>query len=148
VQREVFAAQLALARALDAPAIIHTREATDDTFAILAESGGVRGVFHCFTGDTAMARRALDIGFYVSFAGIVSFPKAESVRDAARLVPGDRLLIETDSPYLAPVPYRGRRNEPAYVARVLDALAAARGESTAQLAEQTSHNFASLFGRG
>jgi TatD DNase family protein len=95
-----------------------------------------------------MARRALDSGFYLSFAGIVSFPKAESLRDAARIVPEDRLLIETDSPYLAPVPYRGKRNEPAYVARVLDALAAARGETPVRLAEQTSHNFVSLFGRG
>ena len=148
VQQEVFAAQLALARRLDTPVIIHTREATDDTFAMLAESGGVRGVFHCFTGDTAMARRALDAGFYLSFAGIVSFHKAESLRDAARSVPDDRLLIETDSPYLAPVPYRGKRNEPAYVARVLEALAAARGAVPAELAERTSHNFASLFGRG
>lgn len=148
VQREVFAAQLALAGRLDKPVIIHTREATDDTFAIIEESGGVRGVFHCFTGDGAMARRAVDAGFYVSFAGIVSFPKAESLRDAARVVPDDRLLIETDSPYLAPVPFRGKRNEPAYVARVLDALAAARGAAPEQLAEQTSRNFASLFGRG
>ena len=148
VQREVFAGQLALARELDRPVIIHTREATDDTFAILAESGGARGVFHCFTGDAAMARRALDIGFYLSFAGIVSFPKAESLREAARIVPEDRLLVETDSPYLAPVPYRGKRNEPAYVARVLEALAAARGEPADRLAERTSHNFVSLFGRG
>jgi TatD DNase family protein len=148
VQQEVFAAQLALARQLDKPVIIHTREATDDTFAILEESGGVRGVFHCFTGDAGMARRALDAGFYLSFAGIVSFPKAESLREAARVVPDDRLLIETDSPYLAPVPYRGKRNEPAYVARVLDALAAARGTAAERLAEQTSHNFGSLFGRG
>jgi TatD DNase family protein len=146
VQREVFAGQLALARDLDRPVIIHTREATDDTFAILGESGGVRGVFHCFTGDAAMARRALDVGFYLSFAGIVSFPKAESLREAARRVPADRILIETDSPYLAPVPYRGKRNEPAYVPRVLDALAAARGETPAALAERTSHNFVSLFG--
>lgn len=148
VQRDVFAVQLALAKRLDTPVIIHTREATDDTFAILGESGGVRGVFHCFTGDAAMARRALDAGFYLSFAGIVSFPKAERLREAARMVPADRLLIETDSPYLAPVPYRGKRNEPAYVARVLEALAAARGEEPARLAERTSHNFVSLFGRG
>ena len=146
VQRAVFASQLALARELRRPVIIHTREATDDTFSILADSGGVRGVFHCFTGDAAMARRALDIGFYLSFAGIVSFPKAESLREAARLVPADRLLIETDSPYLAPVPYRGRRNEPAYTARVLEALAAARDEAPEALAERTSHNFVSLFG--
>jgi TatD DNase family protein len=148
VQREVFAAQLALARELDRPVIIHTREATDDTFAVLQESGGARGVFHCFTGDAAMARRALDIGFYLSFAGIVSFPKAESLREAARIAPPERLLIETDSPYLAPVPYRGKRNEPAYVAKVLDALATARGVAPAALAEQTSRNFVSLFGRG
>jgi TatD DNase family protein len=148
VQQEVFAGQLALARELDRPVIIHTREATDDTFDILAASGGVRGVFHCFTGDVPMARRALDAGFYVSFAGIVSFPKAESLREAARTVPADRLLIETDSPYLAPVPYRGKRNEPAFVARVLEALAAARGGAPAELAEQTSHNFVSLFGPG
>ena len=146
VQQQVFAAQLELARELDLPIIVHTREATDDTFAILAASGGVRGVFHCFTGDVAMARRALEIGFYLSFAGIVSFPKAETLREAARVVPDDRLLIETDSPYLAPVPYRGKRNEPAYVPRVLDALAAARGVAPAALAEQTSHNFVSLFG--
>jgi len=146
VQREVFAAQLALARELDKPVIVHTREATDDTFDILAASGGVRGVFHCFTGDVAMARRALDIGFHVSFAGIVSFPRADSLREAARSVPADRLLVETDSPYLAPVPYRGKRNEPAFVSRVLEALAAARGAAPAVLAEQTSHNFVSLFG--
>jgi TatD DNase family protein len=148
VQRAVFAMQIELARQLDKPVVIHTREATDDTFAVIEERGGVRGVFHCFTGDAAMARRALDAGFYLSFAGIVTFPKAESLRDAARLVPADRLLIETDSPYLAPVPFRGKRNEPAYVARVLEALAGARGETAALLAEQTSRNFVSLFGRG
>jgi TatD DNase family protein len=146
VQQEVFAAQLAIARVLDLPVIIHTREATDDTFAILKESGVVRGVFHCFTGDAAMARRALDIGFYLSFAGIVTFPKADSLREAARLVPADRLLVETDSPYLAPVPYRGKRNEPAYVARVVESLAQTRGTDPARLAEQTSSAFATLFG--
>jgi TatD DNase family protein len=146
VQQQVFAAQLALSRKLDRPVIIHTREATDDTFALLKESGGVRGVFHCFTGDTAMARRALDIGFYISLAGIVTFPKADSLREAARLVPDDRLLVETDSPYLAPVPYRGKRNEPAYVARVIESLAHTRGVDPARLAEQTSTNFGALFG--
>lgn len=145
VQHEVFAAQLALARELEAPVIIHTREATDDTFAILNEHSDVRGVFHCFTGDTAMARRALDIGFYVSFAGIVTFPKAQDLRDAARSVPADRLLIETDSPYLAPVPYRGKRNEPAYVARVLAALAETRGEAVETLRHAVTDNFVRLF---
>jgi TatD DNase family protein len=142
----VFAALLALARELDRPVIIHTREATDDTFAILKESGGVRGVFHCFTGDVEMARRALDIGFFLSFAGIVTFPKAESLREAARLVPDDRLLVETDSPYLAPVPFRGKRNEPAYVAQVVDSLARTRGTAPQTIALQSANNFAALFG--
>jgi TatD DNase family protein len=146
VQQQVFAAQLAAARELDRPVIIHTREATDDTFAILHESGGVRGVFHCFIGDAAMARRALDIGFYLSFAGIVTFPRADSLREAARLVPADRLLVETDSPYLAPVPHRGKRNEPAFVARVVASLAETRGTDAAGLAKQTSANFTALFG--
>jgi TatD DNase family protein len=146
VQQAVFAAQLALAREARLPVIIHTREATDDTFAILSDAGGVEGVFHCFTGDAAMARRAVDLGFYVSFAGIVTFPKAGDLRDAAKLVPADRLLIETDSPYLAPVPHRGKRNEPAYVGRVLEALATARGEPAADLEAQVTRNFVRLFG--
>ena len=146
VQHDVFAAQLAVAKRLDRPVIIHTREATDDTFEILARAGGVRGVFHCFTGDAAMARRALDIGFHVSFSGIMTFPKADAIREAAKLVPDDRLLVETDSPYLAPVPFRGKRNEPAHVARVVDALAAVRGASPASVAERTSLNFDGLFG--
>jgi TatD DNase family protein len=145
VQRAVFAAQLALARQLRLPVIIHTREATDDTFAILEEAGGIEGVFHCFTGDVAMARRALDIGFYLSFAGIVTFPKAAAVRDAARIVPSDRLLIETDSPYLAPVPHRGKRNEPAYVGCVLESIAAVRGERAMDLEAQVTDNFVRLF---
>jgi TatD DNase family protein len=145
VQRDVFAAQLASAKRLGRPVIIHTREATDDTFEILAQAAAGHGVFHCFTGDAAMARRALDIGFHVSFSGIVTFPRAESIREAARLVPDDRLLVETDSPYLAPVPFRGKRNEPAYVAKVVEALAALRGVRQAHIAERTSLNFAGLF---
>lgn len=147
-QQAILRAQIGLARELDLPIIIHTREATDDTFAIIraAGQGRVRGVFHCFTGDSAMAQAALDIGFYLSFAGIVTFPKAASLRDAARLVPGDRLLAETDAPYLAPVPHRGTRNEPAYVARVVEALAAARGETPARTAEAATRGFETLFG--
>jgi TatD DNase family protein len=144
VQQEVFAAQLALARELDQPVIIHTREATDDTFAILKAVGPVRGIFHCFTGDAAMARRALEIDFYVSFAGIVTFLKAGDIREAAKIVPGDRLLIETDSPYLAPVPHRGKRNEPAFVGKVLETLASVRGEALPALEEQVTHNFGRL----
>jgi len=146
VQQAVFAAQIALARELRLPVIVHTREATDDTFAILKDAGETAGVFHCFTGDVAMARRAVDIGFHVSFAGIVTFPKAGDLRDAAKSVPAERLLIETDSPYLAPVPHRGKRNEPAYVGRVLEALAAVRGEDAATLEAQVSGNFVRLFG--
>jgi TatD DNase family protein len=130
------------------PVIIHTREATEDTFRILAEAGdgAVRGVFHCFTGDAVMARAALDIGFFLSFAGIVTFPRAAELREAARLVPSGRLLSETDSPYLAPVPFRGKRNEPAYVARVVEALAEARGEPAARVADATEQAFGVLFG--
>ena len=146
VQQAVFAAQLGLARERRLPVIIHTREATDDTFAILKEAGEVRGVFHCFTGDTAMAQRAIALDFYVSFAGIVTFPKAGDLREAAKCVPANRLLIETDSPYLAPVPHRGKRNEPAYVGRVLESLAAVRGEAAADLEQQVTANFVRLFG--
>ena len=148
VQREVFAAQIALALELAQPVIIHTREASDDTFGLLKDAGQGRlqGVFHCFTGDTALARRALDIGFYISFAGIVTFPRAPELRDAARIVPAERLLTETDSPYLAPVPFRGKRNEPAHVARVVEILAEIRGEPRAALAARTAHNFVELFG--
>lgn len=146
LQQEVFSAQLALAVERSLPVIIHTREATDDTFALLRAQPGVRGVFHCFTGDVEMARAALEIGFYISLAGIVSFPKAESLRDVARFVPVDRLLIETDSPYLAPVPMRGKRNEPGFVPHVLAAIAAARGVAALELAAATISNFAAFLG--
>ncbi len=146
-QRDVFAAQVTLAVEMNLPVIIHTREATDDTFDILRDAGKgqVRGVFHCFTGDDAMARRALDVGFYLSFAGIVTFPKAQSLRDAAAIVPENRLLTETDSPYLAPVPHRGKRNEPAFVGHVLDRLAEVKRLDRAVLEAAISANFAALF---
>lgn len=148
VQQEVFRAQIALARRLSLPIIIHTREATDDTLRVLREEGGrqVQGVFHCFTGDPTMARAALDLGFYLSFAGIVTFPRAEAIRDSARLTPPDRLLVETDSPYLAPVPHRGQRNEPAFVAQVVARLAEVRNTPVDDLAATTTRNFAALFG--
>src|SRR5438067_13038716 len=125
VQHAVFRAQLRLARELDQPVVIHTREADDDTVAILREEGDgkIRGVLHCFTGTPALADAGLDLGFYISLAGIITFPKAEELRQTARRVPIDRLLTETDSPFLAPVPYRGKRNEPAYVTRIVSALA-------------------------
>jgi TatD DNase family protein len=143
----VFRAQVRLARELDFPVVIHTREADDDTLAILRDEGGgvVRGVLHCFTGTPALARAGLDLGFYISLAGIITFPKSAELRDTARLVPLDRLLTETDSPFLAPVPYRGTRNEPAYVARVVAALAELHQMPAAELAQQTAANFHSLF---
>jgi TatD DNase family protein len=146
VQRAVFAEQVALARELRRPVIIHTREADGDTLDILRDEGQgeVTGVFHCFTGDMAMARRVLDLGFLLSFAGIVTFPKAASLRDAAALVPDDRLLAETDSPFLAPVPHRGRRNEPAWVCHVVDALAHVRGTTTADIDARITANFMGL----
>ena len=147
VQQELFRRQVALARELDLPVVIHTREATGDTFAVLREVGGgvVRRVFHCFSGDAATAQAALDLGFAVSFAGIVTFPKAEDVREAARIVPSDRLLVETDSPYLAPVPYRGKRNEPARVVHVVEALALVRGEGAETVAAAATATFERLF---
>ena len=147
VQHAVFRAQLRLARSRDLPIVIHTREAEDDTLRILGEEGGtdLRGVFHCFTGDGAAAARALATGFYLSIPGVVSFPKAESLRVALPQVPSDRLLVETDSPYLAPIPHRGKRNEPAYVAKVVDHVAAARSVPPEIVAAETDRNFDALF---
>jgi len=147
VQQAVFRAQVRLARELRQPVVIHTREADADTLAILREDGGgeLRGVLHCFTGDTALADAGLALGFYVSFAGIVTFPRAEALRQTARGVPLDRLLTETDSPFLAPVPHRGTRNEPAYVARVVSTLAELHEMPAADLAARTAANFHTLF---
>jgi TatD DNase family protein len=147
VQHAVFRAQLQLALSRDLPIVIHTREAEDDTLRILAEEGGtrLRGVFHCFTGDAAAAARALATGFYLSIPGVISFPKAEALRVAAGQAPADRLLVETDSPYLAPVPHRGKRNEPAYVATVAARLAEARGVTLDVVAGETDRNFDALF---
>jgi TatD DNase family protein len=147
VQQQVFAAQIAVALDLGLPVIIHTREATDDTFQILREAGpALRGVFHCFTGDVAMARAALELDFYVSLAGIVTFPKAENLRDVARLVPEEKLLIETDAPYLAPVPHRGKRNEPGFVGRVAETIAGLRGVDVADLEARLTRNFDTFLG--
>ena len=147
VQQQVFRAQIRLARELDLPIVIHTREADEDTIAVLREEGGgeVRGVLHCFTGTAALAAAGLDLGFYISLAGIITFPKATALREAIADVPLDRLLTETDSPYLAPVPHRGKRNEPAYLARVVATLAELRGVAAADLAAQTAANFHALF---
>jgi TatD DNase family protein len=149
MQREVFRGQLCLALSLDRPVVIHTREADDDTVAALREEGGgrLRGVFHCFTGNHQLAEAALELGFYISVAGILTFPKAEELRQVIRRVPLDRLLVETDSPFLAPVPYRGKRNEPAYVVEVAQVLAEARGVSLEEISRQTTENFFRLFSK-
>ena len=146
VQQEIFRAQIGLAVERDLPIIIHTREATEDTFRMLKEQGFGRGVFHCFTGDLPMARAALDLGFYLSFAGIVTFPKAAELRDVARSTPLDRILCETDAPYLAPVPHRGKRNEPSYVTHVVETLADLHGLTREAMTRHIRDNFARLFG--
>jgi TatD DNase family protein len=147
VQHAVFRAQLRLALELDRPVVIHTREADEDTIAMLREEGGdrLRGVLHCFTGSAALRDAGLALGFYISLAGILTFPKAGDLRETARAVPLDRLLTETDSPFLAPVPYRGKRNEPAYVANVVAALADMHQTPAGELARRTAANFHTLF---
>jgi TatD DNase family protein len=141
VQRDTFAAQIALAHGRGLPLVIHTREAWDDTFALLeAEGVPPRTIFHCFTGGPDEARRCVETGAYLSFSGIVTFKGATEVQQAARLCPEDRLLVETDAPYLAPVPHRGRRNEPAYVTHVGSAIAALRGGTVDDVARRTSRN--------
>ena len=147
VQQQVFREQIRLAGRLRLPIVIHTREAEDDTFRILEEEQArdIGGVFHCFTGDREMAKRCLDIGFYLSLAGIVTFPRALELKEVAKMVPLDRLLIETDSPFLAPVPYRGKRNEPAHVARVAGVIAELRGTTAEAIAGATHQNHVRLF---
>lgn len=147
VQHAVFVAQVNAALETDRPVVIHTREASADTFRILADAGRgrLRGVMHCFTGTAEEAAQALALGFHISFSGILTFPKASDLRDVARAVPEDRLLVETDAPFLAPVPYRGRRNEPAWVAATLEALAACRGVPVDVMAAAVARNFDALF---
>ena len=149
VQREVFAAQVRLARARDLALVVHTREAWDDTFAILAAEGAPeRTVFHCFSGGPDEADRALALGAWLSFSGIVTFKKADDVRAAAARCPADRLLVETDAPYLAPVPHRGQVNVPAYVPLVGAGLAAARGEPVEAVEAATWANAEVVFRLG
>jgi TatD DNase family protein len=147
VQQEVFRLQIRLAREVDLPIIVHTREAEDDTLTILRDECGdsVRGVMHCFTGTRRLAEEALTLGMHISIAGIVTFPKGANVREVGALIPADRLLCETDSPYLAPTPYRGKRNEPAWVVRVAEELATLREVAVDDLRRQTSANFDALF---
>jgi len=148
VQREAFRKQLRMARERGLPISIHTREAEADTLALLDEEwkdSGLAGVIHCFTGTGGFAEQAIDRGFYISLSGVVTFKKAGDLRETALRVPIDRLLIETDSPFLAPVPYRGRRNEPAYVVETARALAELRGTTLEEIGRATSENFKRLF---
>lgn len=146
VQIEVFKRQLRAARECDLPVVIHTREAEPETIEILQNEYDGSGVFHCFSGSMDLARRAIEIGFMISFSGIVTFKKADELRAVAKEVPLDRLLIETDCPYLTPIPYRGKRNEPAYVVEVARCLATLHTTSVEDMARITSENFNRFFG--
>jgi TatD DNase family protein len=146
-QRERFRRHIRAAKHCHKPLIVHMREAADDTIKILRDEGAhsVGGVMHCFTGDWETARRAMDLDFHISFSGIITFKNAEGLRDVAKQIPGDRLLIETDAPYLAPVPNRGKTNEPAFVRYVAQCLAGQRNTSVDDIADLTRRNFFSLF---
>jgi TatD DNase family protein len=146
-QRAAFARFIQLGRARGLPIVVHLRDADADALEIMRAEGAAvsGGVIHCFSGDAASARAFLDVGFHISFSGIVTFKNAAALREAARIVPADRLLVETDAPFLAPVPYRGRRNEPALVVQTAAVLAEVRGESLAAVAEHTRRNTERLF---
>jgi len=154
LQQQVFVKQMELARAAKLPIVIHCRpsdnseNAWDDCLRLISEQwvpSGLGGVMHCFTGNPEQAKRSLDMGFMISFAGNVTFPKAQQIRDAARMVPMDRMLIETDSPFLAPIPYRGKRNEPMFVKEVARQIGELRGFSAEEIGVQTTQNFQRFF---
>lgn len=145
VQASVFRRQCVLARTLGKPLVVHVRDAHEDCAAIIQEEGVNRGVIHCFTGDTAAARRYLDLGFHISLSGVVTYKKTEALQDAVRFSPLERLMVETDSPYLAPVPHRGRKNEPAHVIETARKVAELKGVSLEELAAVTTANAAALF---
>lgn len=149
-QRERFGAHIETARATGLPLVVHTRDAEEDTSQILTAAvarGGVTGVLHCFTGSADLARKALDLGFFISLSGIVTFKNARDLQDTAKFIPADRLLVETDAPFLAPVPNRGKTCEPAFVADTAAFVAALRDEPLDQLAATTTANFFTLFGK-
>jgi len=150
VQRSVFEQQLEIAAGAAKPVVIHTREAWGDTLALLRDGRALPhgGIMHCFTGDRRQAREALDLGLHIAFGGVLTFVKADAVREAARMVPENHLLIETDCPYLAPVPYRGKRNEPAFIIEVVRRLAEVRGRTPGEIAGITTDNFERLLFAG
>lgn len=148
MQLPVFVHQLEIAAAAKMPIVIHTRDAWNDTLAALREHWAPNGlpcVMHCFTGDSAQTKQCLDLGFFLAFGGVTTFPKAVEIREAARVTPLYRLLLETDSPYLAPIPYRGKRNEPAYITNTARVVAEAKGISVEELAVQTTRTFEQVF---
>lgn len=147
LQLDSFKKHIVVAKELNKPLIIHTREAQEDTLALLRSEGAnaVGGILHCFTETWEMAKQAIDLGFYISFSGIVTFKNASALREVAKLVPDDRFLIETDAPYLAPVPHRGKENQPAYVVEVAKHLASIRGQSVETIAKLSTDNFNRLF---
>ena len=149
-QQESFAIHLEVAKALSKPVVVHTRDAREDTLALIREHGCSRnaGVLHCFTETLEMAKAALDLNYYISFSGIITFKNASELREVVKWVPLDRLLVETDAPYLAPTPYRGRPNEPKNVVEVAKCVAELKGISFEAICEQTGLNFSSLFGVG
>ncbi|MFH1684216.1 MAG: TatD family hydrolase [Candidatus Margulisiibacteriota bacterium] len=146
-QKEVFRKFLQLAQELDLPAVIHSREASKDTLTIIHEEnqGKLKGVLHCFGGDMELGKQALDLGLLISFTGNITFPKAHTVRNAAKEIPLDRIMIETDCPFLAPQTYRGKRNEPAYVVKVAEQIAEVKGLDVTEIAEETTKNARELF---
>ena len=146
VQARVFRQQCALAKQLGKPLVVHVRDAHDDCEVILREEGVREGVIHCFTGDTDAARRYLDLGFLLSLSGVVTYKKTEPLQDAVRFAPLERLMVETDSPYLAPIPYRGKKNEPSYVVETAKKVAELKGVPLERVAEVTTANAAKLFG--
>ncbi len=150
IQAQVFRIQIAAARQTGLPIVVHSRDADDDMAEILAEEtgqGAFKGVMHCFSSSRRLALKAVDLGFYISFSGILTFKNAHDLRETAKLVPADRLLVETDAPFLAPVPKRGKRNEPGFVAHTAEKLAEIRGISTDSLTDLTTENFFALFSK-
>ena len=148
-QQKVFATHIEAALETDLPLIIHTREADDDTIRLIRDVGGgkARGVMHCFSGGPKLAEQSLELGFYISFSGIITFKKAEEIREALKHVPMDRILVETDSPYLAPVPHRGKRNEPSFVVHTAEMVAQLKGVPVEEVAQKTTDNFFRLFNK-
>ena len=147
MQIDSFEQHLSASIDLNLPVIIHTREADEDTIKCLKNFPKAKGVFHCFSGSENLAQQALDLDYYISFSGILTFKKAEELKEIAKFVPIDRILVETDSPFLAPIPHRGKRNEPAYTAHTAEVLAELRGISFPEVSEATTNNFFKLFSK-